>query len=91
MHHSIYRHNTFIISINKYEVGEGEHYQCQRESNDGNRHRRKMLVMHYSHVILVTEQSCIDGLLDAGVAVWIVTLPTHPGFLWTEWDQCPSG
>jgi len=93
MHHSIYRHNIFIFSTTEHGVGDDGHYRlgCQREDNDRNRHRRKMLVIDDSDVTLVTKQSRIDGGLDEGVAVWIMTFPTLPSFLWTEWVQCPSG
>lgn len=48
-----------------------------------------MLVMHYPHVTLVTEQRRIDGLLNDGVAVWIVTFSALPSLLWTEWVSVP--
>ena len=54
---------------------------------DGHRkgHRGKMLVMRYSHIILVTKQSRIDSFLDDGVTIWIVA--TIPSFLLTEWKS----
>ena len=66
-------------------------FNVTREGNDRNQHRRKFLLMHYSCVTHVTEQSRINGLLDDGVAVRIVTFSTLPSFLWMEWGQCPSG
>ena len=67
------------------------HYQCQDKSNDWDGHRGKMLVMHYSHIVLVTKQCRVDSFLDNGVTIWIMTSSTTPSFLLTEWKSVSFG
>ena len=74
-------HLFFIFSIIEHRVSDGSHYHCQRESNDWNGHRVKMLVMYYPNIILVTKQGRADDLLNYGVAVWVMTFSTIPSFL----------
>ena len=38
-------------------------------------------MMHDPYIIFVAKQSSIDGLLDYGVAIWIMTFSAIPSFL----------
>jgi hypothetical protein len=72
--------SSYSVPI-KHAVGESCHYHCENKSDDRNGHRGEVLMIHNSHIVLVTKQRHINSLLDDWVAVWTMTFPTIPGLL----------
>jgi hypothetical protein len=78
----------YSVSI-KHLVDESCFYHREYKSDDWNGHRGEVLMIHNSHIILVTKQRHINSLLDDRMAVWTVTYPAIPGLLLEKWCQCP--